>query len=230
MAIKAEDRPKLIGLLVGIVGVIAYVLVVLVPKLSATAAPAPHTDAPTTLTAASATVPAQSAAAASGDASAVVPDSDEAPIPAPPHRDSFTPPPMEGKGQLPTVPAPAAKQSAPAGPPPGPGIATGVMQPIAIQAPAPMSPPPAPALPPVELKGVILGDPSVAVLSVNGEVVQRQVGDTIVGELKLVKISDAGISIQNGKKQITVTVGHAMPGAAPMAQPAAPAAAAPVQH
>jgi hypothetical protein len=65
-------------------------------------------------------------------------------------------------------------------------------------------------LPSVELKGVILGDPAIAVLSVNGEVLQLQVGETIAAGLKLAAISDAGISIQDGKKRISVTLGHMM--------------------
>src|SRR4051812_42948713 len=93
MAVKPEDRPKLIGLVVALVGVIAYVLIALVPKMTAKAAGAP-TDTATPVTAASATAPAGGAPrpGGAGEASATLPDEDMAPIPPSPMRDSFTPP------------------------------------------------------------------------------------------------------------------------------------------
>ena len=220
MSIKPEDRPKLIGLVAGLVGVLAYVLIVLVPRLTAGAAPAPKLDPPAALTAASAPGQAPGAGTpAAGDASAALPDDDTAPVPAIVARDTFTPPPA-------TAPAP------PPAPSPGMRPSPGPAQPLAPVGPGPLvfsPPPPAPVqtpaapveppLPPIELKGVILGEPSMAVISINGEVVQRQVGDTVVGGVKLTQITDAGISVRRGKKDVAITVGHMMPGTTLQGQP-----------
>jgi len=221
MAIKPEDKPKLIGLVVALLGVVAYVLIFLVPRITATATPAPKVDPPPPLAAASATAPA-GAPAVQGEASAALPDEDTAPIPAPPGRDSFTPPPASSHAPTPVNPMASAKlPNAPSvavpGSPAGPGIAPALI----------VGPPVPPPLPPIELKGVILGDPAVAVISVNGEVVQRQVGEVITGSLKLAKIAEAGITVFDGKHWVPVTVGHMMAGTGPMANTTAvPAAAA----
>jgi len=234
MAIKPEDKPKLIGLILGLVGVLVYVLIALVPKLMAGNQSNQHLDTgPPALTAASATTTTGTQASA-GDASAAIPDDDDLGVPPPP-KDSFAPPPTTG--------GPAAPGQPPLGPKSGglPIAATSAgsaLMPIGIPgaqaAPGALAQgPPAPVkapLPPIELKGVILGDPAIAVISVNGEVVQRQVGETIVGDLKLAKIADAGITVVEDKKYTKVTVGHLMEGSSPPAAPTQTAAlAAPSQ-
>ena len=214
MAIKPEERPKLIGLVVALIGVVAYVLLVVVPKITASAAPAPRPDGPPALTAASAGT-SGAGGAGSSEASGALPDEDIAPIPPSPKRDTFTPPSASGHASPQAQAKPVQTVPHPVGPvlPGGPGAG---LVPVGVA--------PAPVLPPIELKGVILGDPAIAVLSVSGEVVQRQVGDTIAPGLKLESITDAGISVQEGNKRVSITVGHMMANAAPQAQlPAAPA-------
>src|SRR5438105_3347477 len=125
MAIKPEDRPKLIGLAVALVGVLAYVLIALVPKLTAGATPAPHVDPPpAALTAASTTASPIPGQVSGTDASGVLPDEDSAPIPPAPSRDSFTPPPASHTpppvAQAPAPPRPAPM--APAGSKGVPGV------------------------------------------------------------------------------------------------------------
>ena len=223
MAIKPEDKPKLIGLIVALGGVLAYVLIALVPKLTAGASEAPHNDPPPpALTAASATASGTTGQSGTGEASAALPDEDSAPIPQPPARDSFTPPPAASHAPMAVAAAPTGKPIAaaakawPMGI--GPVIPGGV-----IAVPITGLPPAAP-LPSIELKGVIVGEQSVAVISVNGEVVERQTGEIIAAGLKLVKISEVGITVQDGKQYMPVTVGHAM--TAPAAQAPPPQAAA----
>lgn len=224
MAIKPEDRPKLIGLIVALLGVIVYVVVALVPRLAAAAAPAAHVDSPPpALTSASATTTAGQQTTG-GDASAALPDEDNAPVPPAPSRDTFTPPAATVQRRAPIQPI--TPIPAPMGPPvmqggmPQPGI-TGV-------GPAQVIAPPKPVLPPIELKGVILGDPSVAVIRVNTEIVERQAGEIIAGDLRLAKIADVGITVQDGKRYVPVTVGHMMPGTEGPNAPVAPVAAAEV--
>jgi hypothetical protein len=227
MAIKPEDKPKVIGLIAGLVGVLAYVLIALVPKLMAGNQSNQHADAPPpALTAASATS-ITTAQAPAGDASAAVPDDDNLGVPPPP-RDSFAPPPSVAKA--PNAPPPALGQK-----PGAPAVATaepgGGLMPIGMPVgpggpPTPGTPAPAkPPLPPIELKGVILGDPAIAVISINGEVVQRQVGDTIFGDLKLAKIADVGITVVEANKYTKITVGKMMDGSGPPAQTASLTAA-----
>lgn len=226
MAIKPEDKPKLIGLIVALVGVLAYVLIVFVPKLTAGGTEQAKSDAPPpalTTVAANTTTPATGQSPI-GQASAVLPDEDNVPIPPPPARDSFTPPPALGNGPAgagggnpgnPGKPAPIG----PPAPTKGGSASAGGVTAVAI-AGTPTTPVPPAPLPAIELKGVILGEHSVAVISVNGEVVQRETGDLISGGLKLAKISEVGITVQDGKRYLPVTVGHAMlvPSAAPPAQ------------
>ena len=226
MSSKPEDRPKLIGLLVAIVGVFLYVLITLVPKLTGAqtappAAPAP----PPALAAASVGTPGGNTALTSPSGTASpLPNEESDKVPPAPAHDLFTPPQGDKSQPLPGAPEaqprrPVKAAAAISGPAPTKpaGLAA---TPVAPAAPAP------PALPPVELKGVILGEPAVAVLSVNGEVVQRQLGDQIAGGLKLVKITEMGIVLQEGKKQIPVIVGHAMSTTIPQA----PAVAAEASH
>ncbi len=211
MAINPQDRPKLIGLSVALAGVFGYVLFALVPRLMAGGGGVSHSDQPPPpLTSVSATTAASPAA--TSDASAALPDQDMAPVPASPVRDSFEPPPAASH---PAAPAQQPAQVKPAAPT--------IVQPLGPGAPAPgpIAAPAAPIAPPqpsVELKGVILGEPAVAVISINGEVVLRQVGETIQGAMKLTKISDVGITVQDGKRNVSITVGHMMASAtAPMA-------------
>jgi hypothetical protein len=224
MGIKPEDKPKVIGLIVGLAGVLAYVLIALVPKLMAGNQSNQHLDAPPALTAASATSTTAPQTAMT-DPSAAIPDDDNLGVPPPP-RDSFTPPPTAAKpvmaGQPPLGPKSGGLPQSVSGPAPGltpigiagaPGAPGSLVQ-------GPQAPIKAP-LPPIELKGVILGDPAIAVISVNGEVVQRQVGEIIVGDAKVAKIADAGITIVDGKKYVVVTVGHMMQGSGPGLAPAA---------
>lgn len=201
----------MIGLLVAIVGVIVYVLITLVPKLTGaqSAPPAEPAAPPPALASASVSTPTGTAAANQQAATtAPLSDDETAAIPAAPAHDSFTPPVGDKSHPPPTPPAsqpaPAAKPAASA--PNGAGGAAGG---------GAVAPPAAPALPSIELKGVILGEPAIAVLSVNGEVVQRQMGDQIASGLKLIKIAETGIVLQEGKNQIHVMVGHAMVAATP---------------
>ncbi|HLJ54547.1 MAG TPA: hypothetical protein VKT77_05860 [Chthonomonadaceae bacterium] len=221
MAIKPEDKPKLIGLAVALVCVFGYVLIVLVPKLTAGASPAAHTDAPPPLTTAAAQSPAQPGPSANGEASAAIPDDETAPVP-PPSRDTFMPPPagtpqpppgQQVKAAAPSSSGPVLGPALPAGSAPG-AAGPGGIAPAAVTIQAP-------PIPSVELKGVILGNPAVAVLSVNGEVVERQVGDALAYGLRLAKISEEGIIVRVGKRYMNVTVGHAMLSTPPQGQPAA---------
>jgi hypothetical protein len=78
--------------------------------------------------------------------------------------------------------------------PPGPRI---TVQPVA--------PPP---LPKIELKGVISGEPSIAVVNVEGQTSYKQEGDALPGSLRIARISEAGIVLRHGKRNIVLEVGH----------------------
>jgi hypothetical protein len=229
MSSRPEDRPKIIALIAVIACVLGIVLFTTITRLLAAQSGAPQAGTPAApLTTASATGTGSGTPQNLGGASAPLPDDENDPAAPTSEHDSFTPP--AGADLLSATPAPVAK--------PGPAAAP---TPPAFAKPAgfgPGMPPPgsvsvvpvAPPLPMVELKGVILGDPALAVLSVNNEIMEKQVGDRITGDLKLIKITDAGILLTDGKKKFPVAVGHGMPSTAPQAMPATPSDVAAVTN
>lgn len=81
----------------------------------------------------------------------------------------------------------------------------GVIQPQLYVAPAPPPPPP-----PIELKGVITGEPPVAVVYVNGEMLHKQKGDLLAEGLKITRISEEGIVISYYEKSYAIAVGRTL--------------------
>ena len=219
MNIKPEDRPKLIGVGIALLAVVIYLVFGVFPKLLGAKSPdalpaASQTAALTDTPQVSAGSQAPTVTGAPASASPLTDGSDlekgDIPIAK---RDSFKPP-VAGAATTPFGAPPTLQASKPSVGP--------VVQPAMIFPGGPVGGPigAAPIQPPqlnVELKGVILGEPSIAVLSVNGEVSERLEGDHLGGALVLKRISEGGVTIQDRNKSFPVTVGHFMPGSAPLA-------------
>lgn len=217
MVIRPEDRPRIVLLSLAIVGVVAYMLIFVLPRLTRRRAMVAATSTP---------------AATAFNAPALGPDLSgenvmarreqnpadidaESSIPPAPSRDPFTPPVRmltASAGPPPSVSRPPGK---PVRPGPSPGLphwppSTGSLQGDGLS-PAPVEPPP---LPNVELKGVIAGEPAVAVVNVDGQTFYKQEGESLGQGLSLKKISEAGVVIQRAlpgsRKNYILAVGHAL--------------------
>ncbi len=70
---------------------------------------------------------------------------------------------------------------------------------------------PAPPEPPIELKGVIPGDPAIAVVNIGGEVHYKQEGDSLGAGLRIARITEAGAVIQRAGRNVVLDVGHTLP-------------------
>lgn len=79
----------------------------------------------------------------------------------------------------------------------------------------PMSVAPPPSVD-IELKGLITGEPPLAVISMGGEVSYRQEGDVLDGGFKVAKITEAGVVLKNGRKNYIIAVGHTIKPTAPV--------------
>ncbi len=218
MTYRPEDRNKLIVLGAAVVLVLLYGAIFVLPHLGEK--PAASTAQPAAAAATVASNPSTAAANGSAPAApgAVTAFSDEdtnvSPVAA---RDPFKPPvPKIVPGQAQKA---AAAKSRPV--PPGPSILPVAARPQPTTASmiptAPVAPPP--PQPVIELKGVILGNPAIAVLDVQGQVYHSKVGDRLPNGLLLARITEAGILLKSGPRRIMLEVGHAFPpepsGAAP---------------
>jgi len=228
MVNKPEDRPKVIVLSVLIVFCILYFFVMILPRLLHAGSQAPHpnqaagTTPPPTPAVSAAPVPAGGPATGSPMTLAqrqIGSDADTDPSGGPypsPTRDPFRPPtPPPSAMQPPVLQPPHATQVADVRPikpavlpsislPPlgGPDSSSpkGPGGPAASAAPAP--------LPEVALKGVIPGNPAVAVLQMGTETLHKYPGELLAPDLRLSRVTDEGVVLKHGKQSITLDVGH----------------------
>lgn len=234
MGIRPEDRWKVAALIVAIAAVVGYTVYNVMSRLS----PRKGVVPPATTLAQAPASPGVALTTPSGPSSATG-EATPARNPNPADldvesgaitasgRDPFKPP-------VPTVVVPPA-QSPPPATPPAPSVAArppeqalpiwseqGGRIPSGI-GPVFVSPPAAPV---VELKGVIPGEPAVAVVNVGGQTVTRQEGEMVADGYFIAKITEAGIVLKRGKRNILLNVGHStQPGAnaAPRAPTPTPA-------
>jgi hypothetical protein len=207
-------------LIVAVLGWIPYYLLVVRPRPAAPQQPATDPEAQK-MAAAEAQKMAAAPVSAPGAASAnLTPAQTNALLelysdlnpPLPATRDPFKPPvaaalPPELQDSPPTrsaqtnAPAPPPQNTArePNYPPLPDAFPPGR---ITVQ---PVAPPP---LPTIELKGVISGEPSIAVVNIEGQTSYRQEGDTLPGNLRIARITEAGIVLRHGRRNIVLEVGH----------------------
>jgi hypothetical protein len=142
-------------------------------------------------------------------------DIEEETKPTPPvGRDPFQPPravpvPASERGQEAATAQAARKNSSPKSPggsqivlPPWPAAGSGGSLNVR---PTPES---TPSLPAVELKGVIAGEPPLAIVAVGGETFVKREGEFVGGGMAVAKITEAGVVFKQGKRNILVNVGH----------------------
>jgi len=222
MTVRPGDIWKIAALLVLIAGVAAYGVW---SVLQRSRPPAP---APQTLTAGAPAAPFGTPAGVETTPRAQPGIADlDANSPPPPAstRDPFRPPVPTAVATPPQAPAyrVGARSRRTESPPvwappplPQPGGPLGL-------APAEVAAPPAPA---IELKGVIAGDPAIAVVAVEGQTTYRQEGELVAGGWSVARISEAGVVMKRGRTNRILPVGHAMRAADPKAPdaPSPPAA------
>ncbi len=209
MTIKPEDKPKMMGLGVAIVGVFAYLLITFIPKIAGEKPP--ETTVPN---ATQASVAGGTPAPAAG-VDSVMNDLESDTVPPQPKIDIFQPP--RGSAKAPD------KSTAPgfqAGSQPLmntmtdshlPGMGGTITQ-SSSSAPGMMTiPVPFPG-PPILLSGVMVGAGSspLAIISLNGITYYRHMGESI-GNLRIHSIQEAGIVVEEGTKLIPILVGHTLP-------------------
>lgn len=222
MNVPPESRGKIIGLLVLIVATGLYFLLLVLPRLmnvskganqSAVAASAPVVGA----NAAPAPMPASPGAPPPADLYADVTDD-----PPTASADPFSAPvPTLNPGAPPTMGPPTSTASLAASPLPG-------LAPAHPVAPAPVAPPPVA----IELQGVVLGAPEVAVVRIGDKVYYKMVGDWLPEGMRIKRIEPRGILLSGATKRIFLGVGHSTAPtpvrtqvvSAPSAEPAAPSA------
>ncbi|HXG24599.1 MAG TPA: hypothetical protein VNJ09_08610 [Chthonomonadales bacterium] len=216
MGIRPEDRWKVAALVVAIVMVVGYTFYNVSSRLS----PKQEVAPPATTSVQAPVGPGVALTTPSSPSS----DTDEAiparnPNPADldvesgaitaSGRDPFKPP-------VPTVVGPPA-QPPPPTKPPSPSVTARPSEPM-LQiwsepsgrmpggiGPVLVSPPAAPV---IELKGVIPGEPAIAVVNVGGQTVTRQEGEMVAEGYFIAKITEAGIVLKRGKRNILLNVGH----------------------
>src|SRR5581483_8285141 len=142
---------------------------------------------------------------------------DDPNAPLTPTRDPFMPPAgvIAPAGMSRTAPPPVRAAAAPTTTP-GPSVLPMAARPTAMPmaptlrplATAPIAAPP-PAV--IELKGVILGQPDVAVLSIDGQTFYKKEGDRLPDGQLLLRIAAGGITLKYGAKHILLEVGHTYP-------------------
>jgi hypothetical protein len=71
---------------------------------------------------------------------------------------------------------------------------------------APVAPPP-PAEPQIRLVGIVVGEPSVATLEVDGRIVLARSGEAIIDGYRLMNIDGEGIRVRHGKKMMELRSG-----------------------
>lgn len=132
--------------------------------------------------------------------------------PLPVTRDPFKPPVAAAlPPELQSSPPTRSAQTNPPAPPRPNMVREPIYQPLPDAFPPgritiqPVAPPP---LPKIELKGVITGDPSIAVVNVEGQTSYRQEGETLPGNLRIARITEAGIVLRLGRRNIVLEVGH----------------------
>lgn len=214
MTVRPADKKwvaLLSVLIVAVLGWIPYYLLVVRPAPAAPQQPATDPEAQKM----AAPPPAPGAATASltpAQENALLELYSDLNPPLPVTRDPFKPPvaaalPPELQNN---PPARSAQTNAPAAPRPNMAREP-VYQPLPDAFPPgritvqPVAPPP---LPKIELKGVISGDPSIAVVNVEGQTSYRQEGETLPGNLRVVRITEAGIVLRHGRRNIVLEVGH----------------------
>lgn len=226
MKLNAKDRPKIIGLAFGILGVIVYMVFAVVTRLASyaplpTTAPPPANNASMQTNPVPTPTPTNPTARNNNGAQGPIlnpPIDDLDPDQAiQPSSDKFKPA-TPSKIEHPDNPfTPAAKPNPSAGPPgkavtPGnPGASPAGTVPVKL-GPGAAQPAVAIILPALELKGVIPGDKAIAVFSINGETVNLQAGEAIDANIKLAKITEEGVTVKIGKKYIRMAIGHFLSG------------------
>jgi len=232
MVIRPEDRPKIILLSLAIVAVMAYIVFTLRSRFVArSAAPTPVAVFVPRPAASSGATEAVTGSESGGVVARRAPnpaDVDvEGSIPPAPARDPFKPPVstrVTSGSPRPSVPPRASVR-------PGPRPALPVFEYPGSGLPRSGDLPPAevaPPLPAVALKGVITGDPAIAVVEIDGQTFYKQEGESLGHSLSLRKISEAGVVIQRslprGRKNYILAVGHSLPTGLPRTgTPSAPA-------
>ena len=227
MNVSAQDRPKVVILTVAIVAMVAVAVARLYPLLSGggAATPAPAASSQPTSTQAGARLSPEEALEARQTMLEQLEASDTPRGPA--GRDPFRPPPgavSTAQAVARQAPTPPVERSRPVG-----GLPSGEYQPPSpafpdlASRPAPVALPP---LPQVTVRGVISGDPAVAILTIGQQTFHKMEGEPLGGGLVLARITDYGVVIKYGKRNYPVDVGHSVQperspasGSAPITQP-----------
>src|SRR5579884_4523182 len=242
MTYRPEDRKRLIGLGAAIVLVLGYGVVFIIPRAvgssHGTPRPAAPTIVPASLPGAQAAVGVPGTAQPTPDKTAVAQDLS---VPPPAERDPFEPP-VAARPVNRFLAAPHLAPRRPA--PPGPSVLPRDTRPkLAAIAPpvpaaAPTTSPTPPEQPVIELKGVVLGQPTIAVLRLDGQIFDKKEKERLRNGWLVEHIAETGVVLKAGTRRITLEVGHAWPPAkagqetpapptvAPAAEP--PVASAPV--
>jgi hypothetical protein len=196
MVIKPEEKQKAIVLGLGLVGVLLYFVVFVIPKLGGPKADPAEAAAAEQAAATAAAAAAAQAAPVAGTTTTAAPidlyADLEAPIPA--TSDPFSPliPPA---GEGPVVPirqAPAMQSFA----------ANNLSGKLGV---APVLPP---SWPLIELQGVVPGEPAIAVLKVGDQTYHKHEGDRLDSGVVIARITEAGVILQLDKRNISLEIGH----------------------
>jgi type II secretory pathway component PulC len=77
-----------------------------------------------------------------------------------------------------------------------------------------------PPLPLITLKGIVTGNPVIAILETNGQTQYRQTGETVTPGVRIGKISETSVVMElKGKRPVTLEVGRSIGGAPASAVP-----------
>jgi hypothetical protein len=223
MAIRPEDRGKILLLSVAIVALTGYFIAAVLPRLINR-----DGDIPVVATAAGysaarpSSVPAEQAAGASIQefpSQSPLADLDvENSPPGPATRDPFRPPaPVRlAKTEVPgaspprvTPPPTLLREQAHLNALPLLRGSSSLLFGSRSVAPAEIGPPPVPL---VQLKGVVMGNPTIAVMSMDGQTFSKQVGERIAMGWSVASISEAGIVLKGYRESIVLGVGHSTEG------------------
>ncbi len=225
MRVAAEDRTKVAFLLVAIIALLCYLLMVVLPqwlaRIDASSAAvgdrsgqrkSASTDSRTTF----------------ADSTAVSPEADvldiDSSVPVPSTRDPFRPPAGIAGAAIrvtgDTAPVRYDNRRPDMRLPGGLNRFEGMESPLSIarvERPTPT----------VELKGVIPGDPSLAIVNIDGQLFYKYIGESVGDGWAISRITEAGILLRQGQSTLDLQVGHtvkpaAMPPPAPVRTPPAP--------
>jgi hypothetical protein len=215
MVYRPEDRKKLIVLGLASVACVIYAIVFFLMRRGEIGTVAPGA---TTHRVVTASLPGTAASGSAVPASPTpAPDSDatdqDTRAALTPTRDPFRPPVNEGRAN------PLAGTTSPSSARP-PVLRPSILPMTTRPQVAPVTPPPANGLPPfaiapatqpaIELKGVILGKPAIAVLSVDGQTFYSKVKDRLPAGMRLTQITETGVLIRTGARTIMLDVGHSI--------------------